>query len=138
MESLARAATLLEADPQALEMSTPREENAPPDFATFTPQMFKERFLTQLMNNPIGGDPAWCFDIALKYKKSTGQYCRAFFKLCLRRMIYFHARLKTKRFFRKYTIIVTSLSIETQSFHYYFLSIGWKLFETSRSCFPRL
>ena len=76
MESLARAATLLEAEPQALEMSTPREENAPPDFATFTPQMFKERFLTQLMNNPIGGDPAWCFDVALKYKKSTGQYCR--------------------------------------------------------------
>ena len=52
--------------------------------------MFKERFLTQLMNNPIGGDPAWCFNVALKYKKSTGQYCRAFFKLCLRRMIYFH------------------------------------------------
>ena len=90
MESLARAATLLEAEPQALEMSTPREESATPDFATFTPEMFKERFLTQLMNDPIGGDAAWCFNVALKYKKSTGQYCRAFFKLCLRRMIYFH------------------------------------------------
>ena len=87
MELLARAATLQDARPHTLEMSTPRNEDSQPDFAKFTPQMFAERFLTQLCEEPIGGDADWCFDMALKHKKNTGSAAKAFFRLCVRRLI---------------------------------------------------
>ena len=89
MDLLARAARLQDSVPQALEMGTPGSEEQLLDFTKFTPQMFGERFLTQLLEEPIGGFAHWCFNKALEYKKSTGGRCQAFFRICLKRLIYF-------------------------------------------------
>ena len=63
---------LQDARPHTLVMSTPRDEDSQPDFAESTPEMFADRFLTRLCEEPIGGDVAWCFEVALRHKRNSG------------------------------------------------------------------